>query len=298
MVIDLKTHIASLIAVFLAIGMGILIGVLVMGGNNLSKSQRYLIQSLRGQFSQLRQREHALTAQVSDLQGKVNTADHFANGVLPSLLATRLSGTKIAVVSLGGPVPSQVPAAIALAGGSVASDTTIRFSEFTADQQAALQQILGSTAGSNPADLKQGLAQLLALALEQGDNGTLALLSKQHLLSTHGDYSKPVQGVVLVGSDKASDATAFTLPFVRAVQAQKTNLVGVETVGANFSSVPAFEEEGISTVDDVDQPAGQVALVYALSGTVGNWGVKADAHDGLLPPLSPPPTLVPTGTGA
>jgi hypothetical protein len=43
-----------------------------------------------------------------------------------------------------------------------------------------------------------------------------------------------------------------------------------------------FESRDISTVDDVDLVAGQVASVYALAGAEGNFGVSGNA-DSLLP---------------
>lgn len=297
LVIDLKTHIASLIAVFLAIGMGILVGVLVLGGGTLPKSERQTIHSLELQFTQMRERERTMTDQISNLQVRLDSADRFAAGVLPSLLAGRLVGDQIAVVSLGEAVPPEIRQAILDAGGSVASETTVPPQVFTPEQQTTLQQVLGGDVAPTPGDLSKGLAQVLAQALQQGDNGTLSVLAKEHILVIHGDYTKPAQGIVLVGNGQAADDTVFALPFVRLALSQKANIVGVETVGAKFSSIPAFEEEGISTVDNVDQPAGQVAMIYALTGTAGNWGAKADARDGILPPLAPPPTLVPTGTG-
>ena len=43
---------------------------------------------------------------------------------------------------------------------------------------------------------------------------------------------------------------------------------------------------GIATVDNVEQAPGQVALVFALLGADGDFGVKEDA-DSLLPDLLP-----------
>jgi hypothetical protein len=42
---------------------------------------------------------------------------------------------------------------------------------------------------------------------------------------------------------------------------------------------------GISSVDDLDALAGQAALVYALTGSHGAYGVKSSA-DSLLPAVA------------
>ena len=55
------------------------------------------------------------------------------------------------------------------------------------------------------------------------------------------------------------------------------------------SSISFFTSNGATaTVDSVDLISGRVALVYALNGTEGNYGVKATA-DRLLPALRHPP---------
>jgi hypothetical protein len=68
------------------------------------------------------------------------------------------------------------------------------------------------------------------------------------------------------------------------------NAVAVETSGADESSVPWFADRDVATVDDVDAVAGKVAMVFALLGANGDFGVK-DSADRLLPEL-----LVPTGS--
>ncbi len=61
-------------------------------------------------------------------------------------------------------------------------------------------------------------------------------------------------------------------------------MVAVERRDTAPSTVPFFDEQGISTVDSVDLTSGKVALVFALLGAQGNYGVKETA-DSLLPEL-------------
>ena len=58
--------------------------------------------------------------------------------------------------------------------------------------------------------------------------------------------------------------------------------VGVELTSTEPSQVPWYKSRDISSVDDLDAPAGQAALVYALAGAHGAFGVKSTA-DSLLP---------------
>jgi hypothetical protein len=66
-------------------------------------------------------------------------------------------------------------------------------------------------------------------------------------------------------------------------------IVGAERTNTDPSSIDFFAEHGAASVDNVDQLAGRVALVYALGGAEGEFGVKETA-DALLPDLLAPPT--------
>ena len=62
--------------------------------------------------------------------------------------------------------------------------------------------------------------------------------------------------------------------------------MGVEKTDSRPSAVEAFGKGGLSTVDDVDEPAGKLALVLLLAGAqTGHYGVKQTADDP-LPPIT------------
>ena len=57
----------------------------------------------------------------------------------------------------------------------------------------------------------------------------------------------------------------------------RTPAVGVETSTAEPSSISFFAGNDLSSVDDVETTAGQVATVFALLGAEGSFGVKGSA---------------------
>ena len=63
--------------------------------------------------------------------------------------------------------------------------------------------------------------------------------------------------------------------------------VAVERSDASESSIPFFAPFGIATVDSVDLVSGKVALVFALLGAEGSFGIK-DSANSLLPELLSP----------
>ena len=72
---------------------------------------------------------------------------------------------------------------------------------------------------------------------------------------------------------------------MRGLRAQDVPVVGVETTDAETSQVEWFKDHELSSVDDLDDPIGRAAVVFALAGQRGSFGVKATADGGRLPPL-------------
>jgi hypothetical protein len=68
------------------------------------------------------------------------------------------------------------------------------------------------------------------------------------------------------------------------ITATRTPAVGVETTSGEPSSISFFQSNDLASVDDVEATAGQLALVFALLGAEGSFGVKGSA-DRLLPDL-------------
>jgi hypothetical protein len=64
-------------------------------------------------------------------------------------------------------------------------------------------------------------------------------------------------------------------------------VVGVERSDDESSSIEFFSDQGVSSVDSIDLRSGEVALVFALGGAEGSFGVKPTA-DRLLPELLAP----------
>ena len=69
--------------------------------------------------------------------------------------------------------------------------------------------------------------------------------------------------------------------------ATRVPAVGIESTGTEPSSISFFQGNDLATVDDVDDTAGELSLVFALLGAEGSFGVKSSA-DRLLPDLLEP----------
>jgi copper transport outer membrane protein MctB len=130
-VIDFRYHLVSLIAVFLAVALGIVIGTTQLNGP--------LTTNLQSQVSGLQADKRALETQTQQLQSQLDAAGGFDEAVGPTLVEGTLTGRKVVLVIGSGDVPADVVEGVtALLGTAGATVTgTVRLTAAYSDPQAA-----------------------------------------------------------------------------------------------------------------------------------------------------------------
>ena len=289
---DLRYHVASLTAVFVALVIGILVGVGLSGKGFVNDAER-----------------DNLTSQIADLQKEVDAAQEslgsadrvkealrrFADETYPAVVPGRLEGKRVAVLFVGPinrSVAFNIRKAVEDAGGMVVRTRSIR----APLDAKAVQEILKR----QPAFRRvQGVGHIgdlggaLAGELVDGDATPLwDALGETIVLERKGLTTPPVDAVIVVRTaDPQRGPTKTFLAGVYAGLARSgAPAVGVESSGSNPSTVPAFALAGLSTVDSVDTSSGRLGLVLLLGGAApGSYGIKKSAADGVLPPVAPSP---------
>jgi hypothetical protein len=276
-----RYHVASLAAVFLALAVGILIGA-GLGDDLVRTSTENLEASLKGDLSDARD-------QIADLEHELGQEREFSQAAYPALVGHQLEGERIAVVAFGGlddNLGENLRDALAPAGARVAQVAVI--SE-PPDSHAILD-----AAGKRFTRGKEGAGEQLSVVAKRAGRDLVSAAPlysrvRESLLSGFSGDVKPVNGVIVVrsrpsGLDGHDEAASGRIEdgIIDGLAASGVPVVGVQRTDTDPSSVGYFESRDISTVDDVDLVAGQVASVYALAGAEGNFGVSGNA-DSLLP---------------
>jgi copper transport outer membrane protein MctB len=278
-----RYHAASLIAVFLALAVGILVGA-EFGGDALTNTRRDLEHSLVGNLQDARSRADELNAQL-------NRSDEFGERVYPVLTRERLQGKRIAIVALGG-LPSELTSAVEDAlgptGARLVGVGVVREPVDVNGLAGDLMKTRFADLRTNPdalTELGTGLGRQLAFG------GTLPEVVRGQLFSRASGTFGALDGVIVVrdqpenmGPVQRSRANQLESALMSGITATRTPAVGIETTGSEPSSVSFFQSNDLSSVDDVDLTAGQLAMVFAMLGAEGSFGVKGSA-DRLLPDL-------------
>jgi hypothetical protein len=281
-----RYHATSLIAVFLALAVGILIGA-EFGGDALTETRKNLEQSLVGNLQDAR--SHA-----DDLSGELGRANEFDEKVYPVLTSERLQGKQIGVIAMGG-LPSEITSAIEDAlgptGATLVGVGVVR-------EPVDMSGLASELSNTRFAELRTETEQLTELGIGVGRQivigGTLPELVRGSMFSRASGEFGPLDAVIVVRSQpegmgpvQRSTANQLETALLSGITATRVPAVGVESTSTEPSSISFFQSNDLSTVDDIDNTAGEVALVAALGGAEGSFGVKSSA-DRLLPDLLTP----------
>jgi Copper transport outer membrane protein, MctB len=281
-----RYHATSLIAVFLALAVGILIGA-EFGGEALTNTRKDLEHSLTGNLQDAR-------ARAGELSGELGRADEFSSAVYPVLVRNQLRGRRIGLVALGGlpgGVSEEIDEALGPTGGRLVGVGVVR-------EPVDLQGLAGDLSKTRFAQIARNPDQQTAFAVGLGRQlvrgGTLLERVRSRLFSRASGNFGALDGVIVVrdqpqdmGPVQRAAAARIEAGMMSGIVATHTPAVGVESTSAEPSSVSFFNGNDLASVDDVDLVAGRLATVFALLGAEGSFGVKSSA-DQLLPDLLAP----------
>jgi hypothetical protein len=330
-VIDFRYHLVSIVAVFLALAVGIVLGSTELRGAALS--------ALDQTSSALSNKLNAADNENSALQQQVSGDRSFAQAAEPVLLAHLLEGRRVVVITAPGApnsVVSGITTALGDAGATVSGQValTAKFADTSASNLSLLSQLtqkvapVGLTlANGTP---QQQAAQVLASALVSSGSGSggsgrsggsadSGSQAAQTILSSYsaGQFitvsGQPAQGATLAvivtpatapsdGNSDPANQAIVSLAQEFGSGSAATVVTGPSDASGQGSAISAVRSSGAvddaSTVDNADQVSGQIVVIQALEQQMnghkpGNYGIQSDANS-VGPSPAPTPSVSPS----
>ncbi len=279
---DFRYHALSLVSVFLALVLGLLLGVAIGDRGLVSSAERDVRASLRGDVRKAQRQSEKLRAQLDE-------QNRFLQEAYPLMVGSRLIGERIGVVALGDVSDDElgnVRDALEQTGGRLTSVAAVR----TPLDLPALSQAAAGTPyqnlQANP-KLAKRFGERIGIGYTEGHGRLLARVRRALLQSSSGPLGG-VDAVVLVREARSFQAPQqkvlddFSDGLVTGLSANNRTVVGVETTKTKPSQVAWYRDHKIASVDDIDRLPGRAALVFTLAGAEGAYGTKSSA-DALLP---------------
>lgn len=261
---DLRYHVISLVAVFLALAVGILLGVAMADRGVISAR-------LQAEITDVSNRLNRQQTQMEHLRERTAEDEQLMQGMAEHLISGRLLGLRVALIS-----------------GPYADPEVVQ--DIQSDLLAAGADLSGPLTLEAPSDRSE-------VSSPDGQTSPLAedyVAAAREVLRSPEDDGIPPDAVVFVGGGRIPpDAPPGTLEALNEAQARMlevwtssgVRVVAAEASGSGRSEVELFQGAGIPSVDNADDPAGRAAIVQLiLSEDDGSYGTKETATDFFPPP--------------
>jgi hypothetical protein len=278
---DFRYHALSLAAVFIALVVGLLLGVAIGDKELVSSARSDLRNSIR---SDVRKADNAR----DQAQASLKEQQQFADAVYPIVTGRQLRGRRIGLVMLGDDdgAPDLVRKALEPTGADLALVAVVR-------QNVELKALATRAQGTRYSSLDRDPSLLEDLGKRAGIQMVLGgklvgQLRTALLQSLSGGFGN-LDGVIVLRSsakpaDKAAAQQLATLQdgIARGLVQTGVKVVGVERRDNDPSNVNWFRDRELSSVNNIDETAGRTALVFVLGGAQGAYG-RGDGAQALLP---------------
>ena len=332
--IDFRYHLVSIVAVFLALAIGIVVGaqaVAPAATNALNQASAHEAKQIR-----------SLYAHNSQLKDQIAAEEAFAQAAEPSLLHDLLAGEHVVLVLAPGADGSTVDGitkALQRAGASVTGQVVLTSQFF--DTGAVTEQQLTTTATSlRPTGIslpnsqydpqvsgQQAAAQVIAAAIANNQGvATLSDTQTQQIMTGFANAgflqingpggSSSLAGqatmavVVVPGTvPPAKESGPFNLALISLTEGMQEASKGAVLAGPLLGSGPRSAIDAVSsgaagvtltTVDNADMVTGQIIVAQALNqllkpnATPAAYGVRPHAVPSPAPSASPSPSVSPS----
>ncbi len=286
--INMKYYIVSIGAIFIALGIGMLVGFNLNYDQELSKQQATIINDLDTKFENLKSKNDKLEQDLSSLTKDYDASINYINQNVDKLIADELSEKNIGIISTNenNDYTKNLEDTIVKATGSVSFNISIKNNINNVNKIEEASQKIG-------VELKDSkdLVEYIIESLKSEDASIklsyleeLGLIKVNTLNNTYLNYDS----VVLAGGHDSKDGEkqfeAIDNILVNKLKEENKYVLGVQQSDAKFSYVDLYAKNKVTTIDNIDEGVGKVSLVLSIKeGITGEKFGRLEGANSLLP---------------
>ncbi|WP_300279894.1 copper transporter [Peptacetobacter sp.] len=285
--INMKYYIVSIGAIFLALGIGILVGFNLNNNEEISKQQANIIKQLDEEFNDIKEENSNLKKELNGTDKKYNALISYVNKNADSLMTGSLTDKNVAVISTyeKSENVNTLKNIINEYGGSLAFDLT--FNKEITDEKIIKE------AAKKTGEKFESTADIVNYTfdmIKRGNNESLNILKDLKIIninSENGEIANFSSAIILAPSESSNPNEKFNKLdkfVVSKLKSQNKYIVEAQTTKSKTSYVEQYAKNKVATVDNIDEKTGTLSLVSLVQdeNLVGNFG-RLDTASSLIP---------------
>jgi hypothetical protein len=287
MVINIKHFIITIIAIFLSLGIGIFIGVIIDSQQLFIDQQKVLVTQIEEEFDGFKQKNYELMSRLEEYKRDNESKEKFLDIVYYNLTKDSLVDQNVMIINMFTENDY-------LDMEEIFSNTKINKiieAEIPKKSDGSMKDIVKGLKHkykmeSTHDEIQKSISEKIYSQLLIGDYDLLPFYFKDmDGLNFQGDIYTSIDYVILVDDGfkiNNKDYGFVRNELINLVNTNNIPLMVIEKSNTKHSGMTFYKELGISTVDNVDTKLGQIAMFMVLNGKEGHFGEKVTA-DSLIP---------------
>lgn len=286
---NIKYYVLTIVSIFLALAIGMYIGFMFDAQDILMSQKEDIVTQLEERFDYLEEENKIVKEEIEKVNRENNQIKEFNRALYSEVIRDKLNGINIAIIETNEDyIYKGIEQTLESAGANVTSITTIKNS-FNTDFDL-LKRTYEKASQIEDVDVDIPILSIDSITYEivtGEDNAFIEVFKTEGLIDTSGEYSTNIDYMVIAGGRKEQDLERFDAIDKRIINlCKKVNVpvIGIEKENVENSYIEEYKNSRIASVDNVDTIIGKVALVLAIDGRPGNYGIKPSAES-LVPNL-------------
>lgn len=264
----MRFYIVSIVSIFTALGIGMYIGFSMDTQEFIIDQKENLTSILESQFEILIDESASIKQENKELKLENEYKDKYIESSYHFIVKNRLDGLNVGIIETNSDyVTSSIGKDLELAGAKVMNLTTLN------------ESIV------NKNDLDNTITKILGAIVNGEGSNDFVDLKNEGYIDCIGNYGQPIDYLIISGGafeDSIDRINKIDKLIVNLSRVHSVPLIGVEKSDVNYSYMESYKNLGITTVDNVDMTLGKVAMILAMEGIDGNYGIKSTAKS-ILP---------------
>lgn len=286
--INMKYYIVSIGAIFISLGIGILVGYNLNYDQELSEQQASIINDLDNKFDTLKVTNDNLEKSLADLNEDYDKAIEFINDNVDSLVTDRLIDKNIGIISTNqeNDYTSEIKDIITKANGNVSFDIVINNNIFNEQKIEELSTKLNLEMKST----KDVMVYIEKILSKNDAKTKLKELEDANMIKINvlNENYQSYDSVVMAGGNNGKSGKEqyekIDKVLIETLADKEKNIVGVQQSNTKFSYVDLYSNDKVTTIDNIDEGVGKLSLVMVLqdNSIAGKFG-KLEDSDSIIP---------------
>ncbi|MDO5707762.1 MAG: copper transporter [Andreesenia angusta] len=284
--ISMKHLVITILSIFLALALGIFIGIVINTGNSIETQTGNIIKQIEDQLQYLRDENNKNKENIKRLEKENNQLDYALGNMSNKLINEQLTGKTLSIISLNEDIDSEnIKSILINTGVEIKSNVKIKNDFYK--QKKKIEEIFKGLELEYDNIYDSTALELSKVVLNSESSDLIVKLVENDLIEFEGDYFGYPEEVVILGGNNTKELadSEFKTKLFESLKNSERPVLGIQESNMKNSDIEEFKQYGFSTVDNVDTNTGKLSMVVALKGIRGNYG-QNDSDDIVVPDLT------------